>query len=55
MSNRDPHDERECLICGLLLSSCTCCPREPSADELDLGRHARMTRAELEHEQEVPL
>jgi hypothetical protein len=51
MSDRDPDDERECQLCGLLISSCTCCPREPSDAELEDRRRERLTRSERSAEE----
>jgi hypothetical protein len=44
---RDPLDETECVRCGMLRSDCCCTLREPTREEAELGRHARMTRSEL--------
>jgi len=50
------HDDPDvlCLVCGLrTYSDCTCPRREPTEAERELGRQARMTRAELAHEMPV--
>jgi hypothetical protein len=49
MSSRDEHDERECMICGLLVSDCVCdeFTRAPSPERLERERRERLTRAEL--------
>jgi hypothetical protein len=51
VSDRDPNDERECVACGLLLSDCVCCPRYPTAEELERAREARLVRAERRTQQ----
>lgn len=42
-------DERECIICGLLVSDCVCddLTRLPTREQLERQRSARLTRAEL--------
>jgi len=45
---RDPHDEQECIRCGLLRSDCVCCPRDPSTEEIERSRAQRLTRREQE-------
>jgi hypothetical protein len=51
VNDRDPDDERECQLCGLLISSCTCCPRQPSEAELEARRHERLSRSERRAEE----
>jgi hypothetical protein len=46
VNDRDPHDERECVACGLLVSDCVCVPREPTAYEIELAREERLSQAE---------
>ncbi len=48
MTARDPHDEKECTLCGLLVSDCACTMREPTFAEREFSRAMRLSRAELE-------
>jgi hypothetical protein len=45
MGEHDPHDERECPRCALLLSGCTC-NKEPTPEQLESAREERLVRAE---------
>lgn len=38
--------ERECLLCGLHLSGCTCNRRQPTQEEIEDAREQRLSRAE---------
>jgi hypothetical protein len=46
MNDREPDDERECVLCGCLLSGCLCTRREPSKEELEDARERRLSNAE---------
>ena len=46
MVDEDENDERECLLCGCLLSGCTCNKREPTPEEIEAAREERLSQHE---------
>lgn len=46
MTERDPLDEKECVMCGALESACLCTRRAPTEDEIEAARQERLTRGE---------